>query len=315
MAKKSKHKSTKSTPTTARVRKLPKYRSFRLSKKRFRQSTPVPGTLAILKQTFKLVIRNKKLFAGMTVIYIVLAFIFIYGFGESFNISETKQKIQDVLGTDQSLTTGVALFTYLVGSSGSGTGEGVAAYQFFLTIIISLATIWAARQLQAGETPRVRDTFYKGMYPLIPFIFVLLVIGLQLIPLLIGNLVYTTVVQNGLAVTAVEGLLWLLFFVLMALLSLYMLISSVFALYIVTLPNMTPLKSLRSARELVLHRRFSVSLRIVAMPLVFIVFGAIIFIPLLIFVTSLAQILFLLLTSLSLIVFHIYMYTLYRSLL
>ena len=89
------------------------------------------------------------------------------------------------------------------------------------------------------------------MYPLIPFILVLLVCCLQLLPLIIGSSLYSLVVSNGIAVQPIEKFVWALLFASLALLSLYMITSSLFALYISTLPDMTPMKALRSARELV----------------------------------------------------------------
>ena len=153
------------------------------------------------------------------------------------------------------------------------------------------------------------------MYTLIPFIFVLLVIGVQLIPALIGNMLYSTVLTNGLATTPIEQVLWFMIFVLLLLLSAYMLASSLFGLYIVTLPDMTPLKALRSARQLVLHRRVSVLLRIVSLPLIMLSFALIIFVPLLIIATVIAQPLFIIFSSFAFLVTHTYMYFLYRSLL
>ncbi len=47
-------------------------------------------------------------------------------------------------------------------------------------------------------------------------------------------------------------------FFLLAMLTLIYVKSSLFALYIVTLPDMTPMKALRSARELARYRRWTV---------------------------------------------------------
>ena len=94
-----------------------------------------------------------------------------------------------------------------------------------------------------------------------------------------------------------------------------MICSSLFALYIVTLPNVTPMKALRSARQLVLHRRFLVLRKILFMPLALLVLGAIIMIPLIIFLTFAAEWIFFLLSMFVLTVVHAYMYTLYRELL
>ena len=48
-----------------------------------------------------------------------------------------------------------------------------------------------------GPGPRVRDAYYRGMFPLVPFVLVLALIGLQLLPLVIGATLYNIAVTNG----------------------------------------------------------------------------------------------------------------------
>jgi hypothetical protein len=144
---------------------------------------------------------------------------------------------------------------------------------------------------------------------------VLLIVSLQLLPLLIGSSLYSLVITNGIAVNALEKGLWLVFFLALALWTLYMISASLFALYIVTLPEMTPLKALRSARELVRGRRWTVLRKILYLPLLLLVVAAIIMVPIIIWLTALAQWVFFLLTMFSLIAIHTYMYNLYRELL
>ncbi|MGI9027321.1 MAG: hypothetical protein ACR2FM_00545 [Candidatus Saccharimonadales bacterium] len=309
-----KPKTTK-TLKKPRVRETPKYRSFRLSKKRLKQHQPIPGTIKLFKDSLRVIGRNKRLFIGISLINTLLALVFVHGLGSSFDIVGVKQELQDYLGneSDQYGTT-LALFGYLIGTAGSTAGDAASAYQIFLMVVTSLAAIWAVRQILAGLRPGLRESFYKGMYPLIPFMAVLAVIGLQLTPFLFGNFIFTEVLQNGIAETTLEKALWFILFILLTLLSAYMLISSVFALYISTLPEMTPWRALRSARELVLHRRFAIALRIVAFPLVVSLATALIFIPLLIVFTPVVQILFIALSAFTLIFIHIYMYLLYRAL-
>lgn len=298
-----------------RVRSLPKYKTLRLSKKRYKQPAAIPGTRGILKATVKTLLSNKKLFFSIALVNLLLTFIFVHGLGYSWDLAEVKSSFEELLGENGGqLTTAVALLGYLAGTASSAGGEGAGTYQFFIILITSLATIWAVRQVLAGEKPGLRDSFYKGMYPLVPFVLVLFVFALQLLPLLIGNLVYSSVINNGLAATGLENIVFLLLFAGLALLSGYMITSSIFALYITTLPEMTPIKALRSARELVVHRRLGVALRILALPFVLILLSAAVLLPLLIYAAPLAQILFILLTSFSLIVTHVYMYLLYREL-
>lgn len=299
----------------SRTRSVPQHRTFHISKKKLKQHASLPSAWKLFKETTSLVRNNKRLFLGIALFNAVISFVFVQGIGGVFDVVEFKKNIEELLGEESGqITTGVALFGYLLGSAGTGASQTGGTYQLFLVLITSLAVIWGVRQVLAGEKPRFKDSFYKGMYPLIPFLLVLFVVALQLVPLLIGNLVFTTVIQNELAVTAIEKIIWLLLFISLALLSAYMIISSLFALYIATLPDMTPLKALRSARELVLHRRISIGLRLVALPIVLTFFSALIFIPLLMFATPVASILFVAMTSLSLVIIHIYVYLLYRAL-
>jgi len=184
-----------------------------------------------------------------------------------------------------------------------------------LVIVASLAIIWALRQVLSGTRPRIRDAYYKGMYPLIPFILVLLVIGLQLLPLLIGSTLFSLVISNGIAVYLVEKLVWALLFAALALLSLYMISSSIFALYIVTLPDMTPLKALRSARQLVRYRRWTILRKILFLPILLVVVAAVVMLPIIVWLTPLAQWVFFVLTLFAIAAVHSYVYSLYRELL
>src|ERR1700759_956870 len=77
------------------------------------------------------------------------------------------------------LGSSLSIFAVLVGSAGNGSSQTAGAYQLFLALITSLAVIWALCQLFTGNNLRIRDAYYRGMYPLIPFVLVLLVVGLQ----------------------------------------------------------------------------------------------------------------------------------------
>jgi hypothetical protein len=132
---------------------------------------------------------------------------------------------------------------------------------------------------------------------------------------LIGSSIYSIVIANGIAVNLIEKALFVALFVALAALSVYWISSSLFALYIVTLPDMTPLKALRSARELVRGRRWAVFRKLICLPVILLVVAAIIMLPIIILLTPLAQWVFFLLTMFALVAVHTYMYTLYRELL
>ncbi len=295
--------------------KSPTYKSFRLTK-RIKQPVKLTSSINIFKSALKTLKTNWKLFLVITLIYGFLTVILVRGIGGALNLNELKTALQNGFsGSFSNLFTGLTLFSYLISSAGASVNPAGGVYQSILIVITSLVVIWALRQVQAGNKISAKDAFYQGTFPLIPFILVLLVIGLQLLPLAMGSWLYSTVVTYSIAVTELEKFLWAVLALLLALLSIYMICSSVFALYIVTLPNMTPMKALRSARQLVLYRRWAVFRKVIFLPISLLIIGAIIMIPLIIFVTPLAEWVFFILSMLTLVVVHTYMYRLYRELL
>lgn len=307
---------TKTTEKKPRKRAVANHRSFKLTKKKLKQIKPAASPVALLRRSVRMIRGNKAVFLGVIAVYSALSFVLIQGLGTTFSLGETKDQLEEVLGGDSDrLGTSFALFGYLLGTFGSQSADASGTYQVVLSLITALATIWLARQILSGEKPSLRDAYYKGMYPLIPFLLVLLVIGLQLLPAVIGNFIYSTVIGQGLAVTGLEKVLWLVIFLLLSLLSLYMITSSIFALYIATLPDARPMQALRSARDLVLHRRLGTLARIMFLPLVMLIVATILFVPLVMFASVVVEPLFLIASAFGLVFTNLYMYNLYRSLL
>ena len=278
--------------------------------------SPLPNVWQLTKMTALTLWDNKQLFVGLTLVYGLLSLVLVQGLGSTTDITSLKHNLnQAFTGHLGSVASSLSVFAVLVDSAGNSSSPTAGVYQLVLGLIASLAVIWALRQRLAGHQLRVRDAYYKGMYPLIPFILVLIVIGLQLIPLLVGSSIYAIVTTNAIAVHLAEKLVFIILFGLLAGWTLYMLSSSLFALYIVTLPDMTPLKALRSARELVRHRRWTVLRKILWLPVALLLIAAIIMLPIILWLTPLAQWLFFILTMFVLVAIHGYMYTLYRELL
>ncbi len=291
-------------------------RRFRRTPKQFRPTYPkLPSAFRLLWQSIGVLKRHWKLFLGIVLVYGVLNVILVHGLANG-NLSSLKSSFNQAFhGRTKQASTGLTLFVYLLSSSGNTSNQTAGVYQALLVLIISLAVIWSLRQVYAQVVVRVRDSFYRGMYPLIGFIVVLLVVGLQLLPLLLGASLYSLVLNQGIAATGLEKFVWLVFFGLMAAISLYMICSSIFALYIVTLPDMTPMKALRSARQLVRYRRLLVLRKILFLPLALIILAAAVLVPLIIIYTPSAEWVYFALSLFGLAIVHSYMYGLYRELL
>jgi hypothetical protein len=283
--------------------------------KPIRHPVKLPSVWKIVKEAAILLWVHKWLFLGITGVYALLTVILVQGFSGSTDVSSLKASFdQATKGNYGELGSGIGVFLTLLGSSGSSSASS-GPYQLLLGLIVSLAVIWALRQVLAGNEVRVRDTFYKGMHPLIPFVIILLVICIQLIPFIIGAKLYATAIAGGIAATGAEQFLWFMVFLAFALWSMYMLSNSVVALYIVTLQDMTPLKALRSAKQLVKHRRWIVLRKMISLPLVLLIIAALIMLPVILILTPITKWVFFFLSMLSLVAIHSYLYVLYRELL
>ncbi len=306
-----KHKTSK----RSRRLKQASYRSFRLHK-RIRPLTPalLPAR-KLFRRSVAVIWAHKKLFASLSLVYAALSLLFVRGLGLNVDVGNIQNNAHTLFsGQWAGWLTASAVLSAVIGSANGTSGSG-SAYQPFLLIAVALATIWALRQVLAGKKVRMRDAFYKGMYPIIPFILVLMVIGLQLIPLGIGAWLLTTVISKLIAVTVLEKVLWFLLFLLCATLSLYMVTSSIFALLIVALPDMAPMKALRSARQLVLHRRWMVARKLLFLPTILVAIMVMVMAPFLFWLPRLAEIVYFLLTMAGWPLSIVYLYSLYRELL
>lgn len=284
--------------------------------RRLKAPVKLPNVWQLTRQAALTLWANKELFVGVTLIYGFLNLILAQGFTGGTDVSSLKDAFNQVFtGHLGFIPTGLSIFAILATSAGNNTDQTAGAYQTILAVIASLALIWSLRQVLSGNRPRARDAYYHGMSALIPFVLVLLVVGLQLIPLVIGSTLYSIVINTGIAVHAAEKAVSALLFAGLGLLTLYMLSSSLFALYIVTLPDMTPFKALRSARDLVRRRRWTVLRKILCLPVILLLIALVVMLPIISLAAPMARWSFFVLTMFGLTAIHAYMYTLYRELL
>jgi hypothetical protein len=299
--------------TGPRVVRPGKYNSFRLQKKLKTYRPPLAGSFRILFRSIKLLFSDWKLFGGIIVIYLLLELMLVQGLSlitSGGTLSNTKSLIQ---GASNLASTSASLFLLLVGN---GTGNSSSsAYQFILLLLVSLVLIWALRQKYLGAHVRIRDAFYQGVEPLVRFFLVLLTIGIELVPGVIGIILYTAVANNGIAATFVERMLWVLLVGMLVLWSCYYVTATIFALYIITLNGMTPVRALRMASRLVKGRRIIVMTKVLFVPIAIFFIMGILIVPFLLFAVKIAPGAFFVVTALMVALLHAYLYSLYRELL
>lgn len=269
---------------------------------------PLPNVIALTKKAGLSLWAHKRLLGGITLVYGLLSLVLVRGLGAGVNVAEIRDQFANhAIGS-------VSAYLQLVGSTGGTSNAAAGVYQLILFIIASLAVIWALRHALAGERIKTRDAYYKGMYPLVPYSLVMLVIALQLLPALIGMSAYQLVIISGVAASTAEVIIWGLMALGTVLISMYLLASSIIALYVVTLPNMTPMMALRSARKLVKARRWTVLRKMLFLPVVLLIGLGVILIPFIFVAPMIAGWLLFVLGIVSLVVGHVYLYTLYQEL-
>jgi len=260
--------------------------------------------------------QHKVTFGGIALIYGLLNLLLVRSVSGSNNLSTLKTVLEGLgHGVMSKVAAAAGSFAYLLSTSGSGNTAGSGVYHGVLLLTCSLAFIWVLRQTLAGHTVRIRDGFYLGMYPLVPFLLIFLLMVVQLVPMVIGGGIYGTIVVNGIAAHFWERALWLGLFIVLGVWSLRMVTATIFALYIVTLPNMTPMKAYKNARQLVYARRLLVWRKLVFLLTVVLVLALLVEVPLISFAIAVAPWALFVLSMAILPLVHGYLYNLYREML
>ncbi|MBW3538297.1 hypothetical protein KY386_02265 [Candidatus Parcubacteria bacterium] len=142
----------------------------------------------------------------------------------------------------------------------------LAVYRSLATLVMNTALIWAVIRLHQGQPVTLRSAYYSGTAALVRFMLVALVLALQLVPLAAGAIIYDQ--GTGSAAVAVSlgerlllGLIWLV----LALPTLYWLTRSIFSLYIVQEPEVTPVQALRRSTAAVRGRTLAVARRLLVL--------------------------------------------------
>lgn len=293
-----------------RQRKLTRKQNKHVAKKEANAQT-VPTSFNILGQVFMLLRRYWKILGGIALVYLILNIVLASGLSSVIN---NFSSIKDNLGSDHNFSGAVSGFGSLLSGSTSAGSESATAAQSVLIVLESLVIIWALRQLLAGNKLSVKDAYYKSMAPLVPFLLVVFVIIIQLLPITLGAGL-TALIISALASSGVATSIMVVVLIPLLGWSVYMLSSSIFALYIVTLPDMQPRQALRSAKKLVSFRRLVIIRRILFLPVFILLVMAAIVLPLILFVHFLVVPVFYLLSIFVILFVHAYLYSLYRGLL
>ena len=313
MAKEVKKPRSKPAAAGGRVRKLTKKQAKGKVKKDLKNRKPLPGSFKLTGHVFAILRQHWRPLGGIVIVYLLLNIVFASGIS---NVSNAFDSIKANLNANNSngFAHAASGFASLVGSAGASGSATGSTFQSVLFIIESLVIIWALRHLLSGQAISVKQAFYKSMAPLIPFLLVIFVIIIQLLPVTIGATVLTAVATSVFTGSSAATLVSAIAFIGLAAWSIYMVSASVFALYIVTLPDIQPRQALRSARDLVRFRRLIVIRKVFFLPLLILAIMAVIIVPLILYLPFIVPAVFYVLSMLAILFVHAYLYSLYRGL-
>ncbi|RWZ78910.1 MAG: hypothetical protein EOT05_04165 [Candidatus Microsaccharimonas sossegonensis] len=261
------------------------HRSFRLSKRRdYNRSLKLPGYVAFGRQVTNTLWRYKKIFVSLGVVYAALTIVLI-GIGSQQTYLTLASTLRDtgsqIFQGNIGLLGQAALIFISISSSGL-TGTPTEAQQIYVVILgllVWLTTVWLLRHLLAGHTVKMRDGLYNAGAPIISTVLIVLVMVVQLIPVGLAVVGFAAANSSGLLAGGVAAMLFWFGAALLVVMSLYLLTSSFFALVIVTLPGMYPLRALKTAGDMMVGRRLRILLRIAWMMIAIIVAGAVVLVP------------------------------------
>jgi len=316
-AEKKTKSSTKTTKlaSSARTRKLTK-KQTKVKKKSSAKKLPMAGNLRLTAKVFVTLKNNWMVLGGIMLVYLILNIVFASGVSSIANtVTNIKADLNSTSAHAHPLASGVSGFAALIFSAGAGSSSTGSTLQAVLIILQSLVIIWALRHLIAGQKIGIKQAYYHASAPLVPFLLVLAFMFIQLLPITFGSAALAAVSVSLGSLNAGITILFGLIFLALAAWSIYMLSASIFALYIVTLPDMKPRDALRSAKKLVRYRRLQILRRVIFLPVLILLTMSIIVVPLILYATSLVVPVFYLLSVIAFLFTHTYFYSLYRELL
>ena len=301
------------------------HRSFYLTSRiNSRRNFKLRGYFDFASDVWSLIWKNKWIFTKFLLLYSVLSAI-IVGLMSQANFANLRDMV------DQAQITGInrwwTLFSGAVsgGLGGRSTGMGQQITTILLFLYGWLTLVWLLRRIINGDTPKLklRDGLYSGGSPVMSTLCILLYIILQLLPLLLVFLVYSSITAVGWINTGIqiENMAAWCALAITVVLTLYWVSGSFIALIIATLPGMYPFQAIKAAGDLVVGRRVRLVLRLVFMMLPIVIMWILILLPAVMIDNwlqltwqPLVPIIILILTTLTIIWCATYIYMLYRQL-
>lgn len=259
------------------------HRSFRLTKHRdYVRKLQLPGYVSFSFYVASVLGKHKKTFTLLVLFYLIIAAVF--GILSSQDTYNQLSGVFDEVGSQLDLgfagsllQAGVISITVFTGNSSISDVQRV--YAAILLLLVWLSTVWLLREFQAGRRPNMRDGLYNSSAPIVSTALVSLWIIVQLIPIAVVAVIYSSLVSYGMLDNGFAVFLASMVAVVAVSMSAYWMTSTFMALVIVTIPGMYPMRAMRLASDLVLGRRLRILLRLLWLVVLIFVTWLLIMVP------------------------------------
>lgn len=341
--KKSGNKTAQAAKTTTKQSKLAEikqrredflsrrpHRSFRRTYRRdYVRSLKLPGYIAFTAEVVRLLIKNKRTFGLLTLLYAGFSALMI-GLTAQSNYTELRN-ILDETGKNlfsgfwgQVTQAGLLAVSVVSTASSPRLTDVQQVYAGFIFLFTWLSTVWILRAQLAGQHIKLREALYNSGAPALPTLMLMIVSMIQLVPVAIALIGFSAAQSTGMLEVGLFSMLFWIVASLLGVISLYWLTSTLMAMVVVTLPGMYPMQALRAAGDMVVGRRIRILLRLAWAGLLIGVSWFVVVIPTILFEgwlhtakwldwLTITPMVILLLTSASTVWLASYIYVLYRK--
>lgn len=262
------------------------HRSFQLTRRRdYARSLKLPGYFAFTLEVSRTLWRHKWTFLWLGIIFLALTIAFgLLGsqdtykqFGQLLQDSEPDGLFNSITGEFEKA--GILLLTITT----TGISTELSDTQRIIAVLFSLYTwltvVWLLRNMLAGKKVKLRDGLYSAGAPILSTFLLFVVLLIQLVPAAIAIIVATAGWESGFIQEGVASMAAGLGLTLIVVASLYWVVSTFFALVVITLPGMYPFRALAIAGDLVVGRRLRLLYRMLWLFITVISWWVVIMIP------------------------------------
>lgn len=275
------------------------------------QYRKLPKARVLLASSVRKMLPIRMALLGVSIVYGLGVLLFARALSAGVDIAALSDTIRSV--TSNVFEARVVELGVLFNGTNTAASTSGTIFQILFFIVCSLALIWIFRTAHAHNAVSTKAALYQGMNQIVPYTIVLFIVCLQLLPLVIGSYLYSSLIYNGIAVTASEQFVSFLVILALGYWSLRMLTSGIFATYIASLPGMTPVSALRAARDLVRSRRLQIWRKIILLPVVLAFATVVTVLPFLFVLPAAAPWVFYIASIAWLPFAHAYLYETYRE--